>query len=274
MRRALTTLRWAMAAVTLLSNLAAQSANAQTALVSVPTTAIESSESPSRIQAEVAAESSRLSNDSPDWRALSLRVARTRGPRQVQELTLTDSSRFGLKDQQIGALIALPLAERLTATLDAQVSPSHRVLARHGVGGNLQYEFAPAWLLHTGVGFKRFNDARVTQGSVMIEHYFSSFSAAAAWKPVSALGTHSTSTEVRAAWYYGDASSLALVLSRGDEATAVAASRVELADVRSLAVFGSHRFSPAWSLTYGLARTRQGAFYNLNSVRLGAQYLF
>ena len=64
------------------------------------------------------------------------------------------------------------------------------------------------------------------------------------------------------------------MVSRGEEATAVAASRVELADVRTLAVFGRHQISPAWSLSYALSRTRQGSFYNQNSVRLGAQYLF
>ena len=250
---------------------AALSANAQTPAAS---NQIASGETPGQIQAELAAESSRLSNGTPDWRALSLRVARTRGPRNVQEVTLTDSRRFGLEDQQIGVLLAAPLSERMTASFDAQVSPSHRVLARHGAGGNLQYEFAPAWLLHVGAGFRRYNDARVDQGSVMLEHYFSSFSAAIAWKPVRALGVNASGAEVRAAWYYGDTSSLAVVVSRGDEATAVAASRVEVADVRSLAVFGRHQVSPAWSLSYGLARTRQGSFYNQSSVRLGAQYLF
>lgn len=259
---------WAIAT---LASLAVVSAQAQTPVAVGP---IDPGEPQARVQAELAAESSRLSNGSPDWRALSLRVARTRGPRHVQELTLTESSRFGLEDQQISGLVATPLSARLTASFGAQASPSHRVLARNGANGNLQYEFAPAWLLHTGLGFRRYNDASVTQGSVMLEHYFSSFSAAAAWKPVRALGANASSAEVRAAWYYRDTSSLALVVSRGDEATAVAASRVELADVRSLAVFGRHQISPSWSLSYALARTRQGSFYNQNSVRLGAQYLF
>lgn len=250
------------------------SANAQTPVAPIPIASIASSETQTQVQAELAVESSRLSNGSPDWRELSARIARTRGPRQVQELTIIHSRRFGLSDQQISALVATPVASKLTASFSAQASPSHRVLARHGASGSLQYEFAPAWLLHTGVGFKRYNDASVTQGSVMLEHYFSAFSAAAAWKPVRALGVDAGSTELRAAWYYGGASSLAVVHSRGDEATAVAAGRVELADVRSLALFGRHQISPAWSLSYALSRTRQGSFYNQNSVRLGAQYLF
>ena len=229
---------------------------------------------PARIQAEVAAESSRLSNGSPDWRTLSLRIAHKRGPRDLTELTLLDSSRFGLNDQQIGALVAAPVTDRLTATFAAQASPSHRVLARHGGDVNLQYEFAPAWLLHTGAGFRRYDDASVTQASVMLEHYFSSFSAAAAWRPVRALGVSASSAELRGAWYYGEASSVALVLSRGQEAATVAASRVEVADVRSLALFGRHQIDPKWSLSYALGRTRQGNFYNQNSIRLGAQYIF
>ena len=251
--------------------LAALPASAQLSAASEPA---KPNEAPARFEAELAADSSRLSNGSPDWHALSLRLARTRGPRDVQALAVTNGSRFGLQDQQIGAQVAAPVSERLTATFGAQASPSHRVLARYGVNGNLQYEFAPAWLVHGGAGFQRYNDASVTQGNLMLEHYFSSFSAAAAWRPVRALGVGASSVELRGAWYYSDASSLAVVVSRGDEATAVAASRVELADVRSLALFGRHWISPAWSLSYALARTRQGNFYNLTSFRLGAQYVF
>ena len=164
MRGRLTAREWAIAT---LATLAVLSVGAQTP---VALGQINPGEPPAQVQAELAAESSRLSNGSPDWRALSLRVARTRGPRQVQELTLTDSSRFGLKDQQISGLMATPLSERLTASLGAQASPSHRVLARHGADGNLQYEFAPAWLLHTAVGFRRSQQMATWIGLTRAQH--------------------------------------------------------------------------------------------------------
>ena len=225
-------------------------------------------------QVELSAESSRLSNGSPDWQELSLRINQQRGQRNVKELTLAQTSRFGLDDQQISGVYATPLTDRLTATLAASVSPSHRILARHGIDGALQYEFAPAWLVHAGLASKRYDSVSVNQASLMLEHYFSSFSASAAWRPVRALGVSSSSTELRGYYYYRDNSYIGVIVSTGQEATSVNASTVLLADVRATALLGRHWLSRQWAISYAITSTRQGSFYNRNSVRLGAQYLF
>jgi YaiO family outer membrane protein len=225
-------------------------------------------------QVELGAESSRLSNGSPDWQELSLRINQQRGPRSVKELTLTQTSRFGLDDSQISGLYATPLTDRLTGTLGASISPSHRVLARHGFDGTLQYEFAPTWLVHAGLASKRYDSVNVNQASLMLEHYFSSFSASAAWRPVRALGVSSSSTELRGYYYYRDTSYIGVIVSTGREATSVNASTVLLTDVRATALLGRHWLSRQWAINYAITSTRQGSFYNQNSVRLGAQYLF
>lgn len=224
--------------------------------------------------AELSTESSQLSNGSPDWNELSLRIHRKRGPRDVKELTLTQTRRFGLEDQQISGLYAAPITDKLTATFGANVSPSHRVLARHGIDGTLQYEFAPGWLAHAGLGDRRYDNVNVTQGSLVLEHYFSSFSVSAAWRPVRALGVNASSSELRGSYYYGDSNSIGLIVSSGQEATTVSANTVLLADVRAAALLGRHWLGRQWSLSYAISTTRQGNFYNRNSVRLGAQYLF
>ena len=104
---------------------------------------------------ELSAETSQLSNNNPDWHSESLRVARKLGQRDVKELTLTQTRRFDLADQQISGFYVTPLSEKLTASVGANISPSHRVLAKHGIDATLQYEFAPAWLAHAGLGSKR-----------------------------------------------------------------------------------------------------------------------
>lgn len=225
-------------------------------------------------QVELSAESSRLSNDSPDWQELSLRINQQRGQRNVKELTLTQTSRFGLDDQRISGLYASPLNERLTAMLAASISPSHRVLERHGIDGTLQYEFAPAWLIHASLANKRYDSANVNQGSLMLEHYFSSFSASAAWRPVRALGVSSSSTELRGYYYYRDTNYIGVIVSSGQEATSINAGTVVLTDVRATALLGRHRLSRQWAINYAITRTRQGSFYNRNTVRLGVQHLF
>ena len=227
-----------------------------------------------QIQVELGVENSRLSNDSPDWRMGSMRLSHKPGPRDVRELTLTQTNRFGLDDHQISGMYSTPLSEKLTATLGADLSPTHRVLAKYGVQGTIQYELAPAWLLHTGLGNRRYDTANVNQANLMLEHYFSAFSIAAGWRPVRALGQNSSSTELRGSYYYGAANSVSLIVSSGQEATSINAQTVVLAPVRSAALFGRHWLGRQWAVNYGLSSTRQGSFYNLYSVRLGAQYAF
>lgn len=223
---------------------------------------------------ELGAESSHLSNGSPNWQAQSLRITHKPAPREVRELTLTRTERFGLDDHQISGLYATPLSDKLTASLGANISPSHRVLARQGVEGALQYEFAPAWLAHAGLVTTRYDKTHVNQANLMLEHYFSSFSVAAAWRPVRASGVSSSSTELRGAYYYGDANSVGVILSNGREAATVNADTVLLADVRAAALVGRHWLSRQWAVNYALTSTRQGSFYQRNSARLGVQYLF
>ncbi|MDO8248182.1 MAG: YaiO family outer membrane beta-barrel protein [Rhodoferax sp.] len=225
-------------------------------------------------QAELSFESSHLSNNSPDWRAESLRITHKRGPREVRELALTHTRRFGLDDSQFSGSYSTALSDKLTATVGANFSPSHRVLARQGLDAAIQYEFAPAWLAHAGLGTKRYDTANVNQASLGLEHYFSSFSVAAAWRPVRALGINASSTELRGTYYYGDANSVGLIVSSGQEATSVNANTVLLADVRATAILGHHKLGRYWAVNYALTRNRQGSFYNQNSVHLGAEYVF
>jgi YaiO family outer membrane protein len=227
-----------------------------------------------RTHAEFSVESSQLSNHSPDWRAQSLRLSQSAGPREVKEVTLAHTNRFGLNDHQLSATYATALSDQLTASLGASISPSHRVLAKNGLDMALQYEFAPAWLAHAGLRTKRYSNTHVNQASLTLEHYFSAFSMSAAWRPVRALGVNASSVELRGAYYYGNANSVGFIVSSGQEATSVNANTVLLANVRSTALLGRHWLSPQWAINYAVARNRQGSFYNQSSVHLGAEYLF
>ena len=148
------------------------------------------------------------------------------------------------------------------------------MLARYGIDGTLQYELSPGWLAHAGLGNKRYDSVEVNRASLMLEHYFSSFSVSAAWRPVRALGVSASSVELRGSYYYGDSNFVGLIVSRGQEATPVNANTVLLADVRATAILGRHWLGRQWAINYAISSTQQGSLYNRNSVSLGAQYLF
>jgi len=225
-------------------------------------------------QVEASAEQSQLSNGTPHWYAQSLRIARKTSPRELGELTLTQTRRFGLDDHQISGLYVLPLTNKLTATLGAGLSPSHRVLAKHSLDASLQYQLQPTWLVHAGLSNRRYSKTTVNQASLTLEHYFSNFSLAGTWKPARALGVGASSADLRGTYYYGNANLIGVIVSSGREAVTIDASTVVLADVRGAALVGRHWLSSHWALKYALSNQRQGRFYNRQSVHLGAEFIF
>jgi YaiO family outer membrane protein len=225
----------------------------------------------------VAGSYERLTGNQPSWRDYSLRFNKDFGSRRILDATVTEATRFGQNDTQASAMYSSPINSTLAASVEGNFSPTHRVLSRYSLGGALQYEFARAWLAHGGLKTTEFNDVRVNQGLLMLEHYFSDFSLAVALRPSRAFGTTANSTELRGGYYYGDRNSISLSLSGGREATTVgigAGSGVVLTDVQTLALFGRHWLNRNWSANYAIGHTRQGDFYSRNGISLGVGYSF
>ncbi|WP_420476195.1 YaiO family outer membrane beta-barrel protein [Noviherbaspirillum sp. ST9] len=214
-----------------------------------------------------------LSNSTPDWREASVQLQHQYAARHGSGLAFARTERFGLQDRQLSANYARPFGEKLVVSVDANASSTHRVLARHGIGAALQFEFAPAWLVHAGARTTKYADERVNQGLLMLEHYFSSFSASIGWRPARAFDSTAHSGELRGAYYYGDRNSVGLILAGGKEAASIAGA-VTLTSLRSAAVVGRHWLNRDWAVNYSAGHTRQGDFYSRNGISLGLQYAF
>lgn len=223
---------------------------------------------------ELATGRQQLSNNSPDWTETSVRLGHGWGTRKVSEVGAVRTERFGLQDEQYTALLVRPVNERLTATVDGSVSSTHRVLAQHHAGASLQYEVAPAWLVHGGLRSTWYNNAAVTQGSAMLEHYISAYSWLLAWRPVQTLGTSTSSVEARGNYYYADRSAIGLSVSSGQEAVVISETDLRLADVQAVALTGRHWLDTRWAVNYEWSSTRYGDFYTRSGWRIGVQHLF
>lgn len=234
----------------------------------------QTDEAPRPFTVELSSDKQRLSNNSPDWQETTLRLNRSLGQRQLVELSLVQSNRFGLRDDQLQAVYAQALTDKSGVTVDASFSPTHNFLAQRSLGLTLNYEFAPAWLAYVGAKNTQYNDASVAQGMLMVERYISSFSVAAAWRPVQAFGTTTSSQELRGNYYYGDKNMVGLILSSGQEATQVSSALIALADVKSIALTGRHWVRRDWAFTYVLNSTQQGDYYSRNGLRIGVQHIF
>lgn len=215
----------------------------------------------------------RLSNNTPDWRETTVGLKLDFKPRQTLDLSAGETRRFGLQDNLFAASYSMPLTDSLTATVDGSLSSTHRVLGRHAAGVTLQYEFAPAWLLHGGLRNSSYDSENVNQALFMLEHYFGSFSWAAGWRPTRAFDTTVNGLELRGSYYYGERNAITVIIAGGREAASVPGG-VSIAEVSSAALTGRHWFDRHWAMTYGAGYARQGSLYSRSGANLGVQYAF
>lgn len=217
-----------------------------------------------------------LSNGSSDWRATVITVRHDLQPvaRSASlALALTRTERFGLSDNTAAITLVNPVSPNTVITADASHSGTHRILAKSSLGSALQYEFAKSWLVHGGLRTTRYNELRVNQALLMLEHYTGPFSWAAGARQARAFGRTAASAELRGAYYYGERHSVGIIVAAGREAANIGG-RVTLTSSRSAALVGRHWLRRNLALNYSLSHAREGDYYNRNGVNFGLQAVF
>jgi YaiO family outer membrane protein len=208
-----------------------------------------------------------------DWREKSLRLRRDFAPRTIAEVGVSSTRRFGRSDSQLGAGVTWPMGEKLSASVDGSYSATHRILPRKSVGGALQYEFKPAWLVRGGVKKTSYFEDDVKQGVLALEHYVNDYGVTVSWLPTRVFDVTAHSYALQAAWYYGERDSVSLTVTTGREVSTVA-NGVTLGKVQSAGIGGRHLFSPAWSANYGISYTKQADLYARKGLSLGLAYSY
>lgn len=231
-------------------------------------------QAPVQDRVNLVVERSNVDNGSGDWLATTLRYGRHWSQRQVAEVELTQTRRFGLDDTEVAVTGSAPLSQALTINGRLTYSATHRVLPEGSAAAALQYEFAPAWLVHGGWKATRYPDTDVNQGALMLEHYFGNWSALAGAYRTRAFGQDTMAYVLRGSYYYGQDASVSLYLASGDEVAQTGPGTQAISSVRSVTLVGQHGLSQRWTLRYGLHYVEQGTFYTRKGASLGVQYTF
>lgn len=217
-----------------------------------------------------------LSNNSPDWRNIFVEGSHKFKDRNTLYGGLRETQRFGLKDNEVYGGLYYPLAATWTGIMDGNLSPTHEVLARYGLGGQVQ-KILPYGLV-AGVGF-RHNEYTLSAANVrtfQLERYWGDFRGAYtlySGKPEG--GGSAPAHRFQFGYYYGDANSLGLAFTTGREVENIGPPKGLLAtDVRSWSLAGRHWFARDWAMTYEALTHRQGDLYRREGLRLGLRYRF
>lgn len=198
-----------------------------------------------------------LSPESPDWTDLELRYRNTLGPRRVLLASVRQSSRFDLDDTTLAAGAYWPLGARDTLFVEGTASPTHEVLARNSLQLAWNRSWGGGWGTQLGARQVSYTSTDVTLGELTLERYLGPFRLAYSYGPSrSSSAGAAAGHRLQGGWYYGDFSSVQLLLAAGDEVdTPAGVGTVVTTEVRSVALFGLQQLGCDWGLGWSLGYT-------------------
>ncbi len=226
-----------------------------------------------RTEAGLLAGGDSLTRGRESWRNESVFIDRKWADGNVGGVRANTTQRYGLDDSQLEGYYSLPLTQLLRAGIDVQASPSHRVLAKTGIGASAQYEFAKAWLAHASARQLRYDSVTVDQLSAGIEHYFGNWGAYAGVTHSHAYAANTRTWIARLSRYYGERDRVNLIVASGSEPVNIAGN-VTNSDVNSATVTGRHWLTKAVAIDYSAGITQQGNFYTRRGGSLGLALAF
>lgn len=231
---------------------------------------------PARTEVELGYSRETLTNNLPDWTSTYLLANHQFGARHTLYGGLRETRRFGLDDTELHAGLYYPLAATWTSVVEASASPTHEVLARYSVYGQLQKTLAGGWGLGVGLRHSEYDLVGTNVVSVLAERYWGNFRGAYTLYTGRPEGAGSASAHrLQLSYYYANRSSVGLSYATGREVEYTGPTRgVISTDVQNWTLNGQHWFAPAWALTYDVVQHEQGSLYRRQGLRLGIRHSF
>ncbi|MBX3663109.1 MAG: YaiO family outer membrane beta-barrel protein [Burkholderiales bacterium] len=231
---------------------------------------------PARTEVEAGYSRENLSNSLPDWTSTYLLGSHRFGERRVLYGGLRETRRFGLDDSEVHAGLYYPLGASWTAQVEGSLSPTHEVLAKHSIYGQLQKSLPGGWGVGVGLRHNEYTLSASNVVSLLAERYWGNFRGAyTLYSGRPEGGSSGASHRVQLSYYYADRSSVGISFSDGREVENVGPPRGLLSsDVRNWTLSGQHWLTPAWALTYDLVNHEQGSLYRRQGLRLGIRHSF
>ena len=218
----------------------------------------------------------RVSNGHSPWRSVNLEV-RAAGPNGGALYAIVqETMRFSQLDHDVMVGMQHRVASRVVVGGEAEVSPSHRVLATWGALGRVELDAGGGWGVQASLRHTQYASASVDLGTMTLERYLGHYRAAYTFY-VSRLGGAGASASHRAHGdlYYGRLSNrVGVSVSAGEELENVRPLGVVSTRVRAAAVVGRQWLTPDWFVVYDTLILEQGALYTRRrvSVSLGHQF--
>ena len=228
-----------------------------------------------KIEAEARSSIERLTAGRSDWRSTQLDFQARNAARQSYYGSLRATERFDQGDSEAMLGTYQPLGGPWAVQVEATVSPTHHVLARHSLLAQLERRFDAGWGVQAGYRRSTYNDTGADLAIATVDRYFSAFRAAYSLylgRPDGA--SFGSSHRLQWSYYYSDRSFIGISAAAGREIENIFPNRVLTSQVRNLTLAGRHEFTPGWVASYEWLVHRQGDIYTRRGFGLGLRHAF
>ncbi len=216
-----------------------------------------------------------LTNGFAPWQSAHLFVGKRFASRQSLYGVYRETLRVRERDREAMIGFYQPIDRRWAALVEANASPTHRILAKWSALAQVERKFGKGWVGSAGYRHTVFNTAKVHTGTFGAERYFSRYRAAYTLY-VAALQGAGTSASHRGQvnYYYGEQSStLGVSFSAGNELENLG-TRILRTGVRSFSVQGRHWVNSRWGVNYDATLHVQGDIYTRKGFSVGLRHRF
>lgn len=210
-----------------------------------------------------------------DWRSTYVEGAWNWAPRASVYGGLRETERFDRRDSEGQLGLYYPLSDRFTGVVEANASPTHRVLARWSALAQLEARVASGINLQLGARHTGYNEVGLDQGLLGGEYYIGDYRVLYTYYYSRLDGADPTGAQrVGLDYYYDERSHVGVFASGGDEAESLGAGQVILTHVRGASIAGRHWLNRHWALSYEAGRYDALDRYTRTALRLGVRYGF
>ncbi len=217
-----------------------------------------------------------LTNNGLNWNVVQLDLSRQIADRYTIYSGLREIRRFGLKDTEGMVGFYTPLSSTWTSVLEVSVSPSHHVLPKYSIFGQLHKALGNGWGVEAGVRHSEYERSAVDVLSATAERYWDNWRGAYtlyAGRPQGAAS--GAAHRLQLTYYYSERSFIGVAYTTGREVENVGPpTGVRATDVKDWTLNGRYWLSNAWGLTYELVSHEQGTLYRRQGLRLGVRHSF
>ncbi|MFP5356466.1 MAG: YaiO family outer membrane beta-barrel protein [Gemmatimonadota bacterium] len=214
-----------------------------------------------------------LTNGVAPWEEQSIALRYRHTARAGFGLSAERLQRFGMEDRRVMVELSAPMGRRLTVGGEGELSPTHRVAARQGGAAFVHVALPAGWGVDVRGLARTYDSATVHGGSASLEKYWGNQMLSYTVSPVRMAGNDGTMTthRVRLTHYFGEAGSLSVMGSAGDEVETLSAAGPLVAPVRAAGVWGVLPVAPHLALTYAADVSRHEGLFTRRHASLGVR---